>query len=153
MSDDVDPRFDPRFQRGYDPERHATRERRTDRSAEHRADPPRADRIPPPPMAPRDPIETPTEPTRDEGPAVDSGPQRNRPLVALLVGGIGLVVAAIAMLLQAALDSTPVYAMSPRPWAPVWGLLRQVLPEPMLEAGIVAIAVWVAVRTALRDRR
>ena len=147
MADDVDPRFAPEYQRGYDPARHGT-PRRT-RSPE--PSPPVGDArggFPEPETATR----VTDAATPDEAELPDEPPRRNPVLVALPVMGIALVAAFVVVLVvlipafernftgPTSVDEVALLTIAPG-----------VLPA-LLVGGLLAITIWLTL-LSIQPRR
>jgi hypothetical protein len=125
----VDPRFDPMFQRGYDPKLH----RRPPRAAEPAREPR------PAPESPR------AEPVDRQGAPVSPEtlpPPRNPYRLALLLVSIAAIAGA-ALLLWRRLGEEPYYGTQTGTLF-VTQLLDN-LPTPVLTGGIIGLCLWLAI--------
>lgn len=171
MPDDaVDPRFDPRFQRGYDPRRHGTAPLRPPR---HEAPPPvipapvvPAARQPPtlepnpapPPtikpqveVAPGDPApEAPESPAGDD---FEAPPRRNVPLLALLVVGIASMLMALALVAAELHAQTAFTSSQPELSEMFWQYARAMAPQPLFAGGVAAVVAWLITRALVGRER
>lgn len=160
----IDPRYAAQFQRGFDPAVHVA-----DRPREPRGPlriqggpPPVVQRVaPPPPMverpvepAPR--IERPvaTHPPADELPADEPEFPTPRPRLewAVLVVGLGMLGLAVLLFLRA-VDLSIQYSGSGSAFADQLNALAvNVLPGPLLIAGVVAVCLWIVLRAVRLPR-
>lgn len=147
----IDPRYAAQFQRGFDPTRDAAPARRGPVRLEG-GPPPTAPRVPdPPPIVERHPAEPPVAadpPSEGQLPAA-----RSRLEWALLGAGLAFLVAG-GMLFAGAVELADRYSG----WAPgfegqVYGAATDLLPGPLLVAGVVAIVAWIVLRAISADRR
>ncbi|MBX3195728.1 MAG: hypothetical protein R2717_01245 [Schumannella sp.] len=160
----VDPRFDPVFQRGYDPERHGTRRGRrpepeprvrTDRLDERPSAGNPGDR---PALAPVSPTAHPEPgpdadapaPDVEDEPDIPTGPNPFR--LALLLVSVAAFIGSAAML-WVRLTGDPLdqyYGSDPG------RMFRQqfvdALPVPLLTAGLIGLVLWLALGV-VRSRR
>ncbi|WP_294181080.1 hypothetical protein [uncultured Schumannella sp.] len=162
---DVDPRFDPRFQRGYDPERHAVpAEQAPARAAATPvAKPEPAEPSEPEPSEPDEPSRP--EPSSAEAPATASPPvpppagahvvaddgaapseatTATRARTALLALAVVMTLAAV-LLMVSELTAEAVYFSSPSEWETFVILARGYAISPLLLGGIIALLGWIIV--------
>ena len=142
MADDeapeVDPRFDPVFQRGYDPAVHAPAARRSVLRTP-------AERPAPLPAPPERAPEPAPAPVREEEPEEDEVSRRNPWLLALLLVSIGLLIAAGVLLWR--VGQRDVYSGSSLPTGAELMVqqLAYMLPPGLIVAGFVGIVLRVAI--------
>lgn len=156
QDDAVDPRYDPRFQRGYDPEAHRA-------PATRRPGPVAPSGIPAavaPPAAgsqdadPRrpdaEPILDPAGPFEDDG---DAGQAPRNPFVIVLVL-LGLACLGTSTALFAGFATGGFYSTSSfDTWTVFADHIRRTAPSPLLVSGLVSIFLAIALHAAGRDSR
>ncbi len=136
----TDPRFDPRFQRGWNGPEPVVRAAPTPQ--------PVVAFIPPPPVVEVTRPETPVDAVADEQRAEPSSrfAIHNPARLVLLIGGIVLLIAAVATLnvqiaFQQQQNADPSFSsmVPPLPTALLYSL-----PQPLCEAGLISLIVWLA---------
>ncbi len=140
----VDPRFDPRFQRGYDGP----------------SLPPPTALAPPASPAPAPRIEPlPTsgeiiEPPPAEAPVefVDEPPRRNPFEIALLVVSLAFILVGVAVVWSSASNNGFSGADAIDPWQQLLSQLRYTLQEPLLIGGVVGVILWLGLRAIEKVR-
>ncbi|CAN5167253.1 hypothetical protein BH11ACT3_BH11ACT3_01150 [soil metagenome] len=154
----VDPRFDPRFQRGYvgpasPPSRSASRQQ----SIVVTPAQPRSVEIPyPTPAQSADPrVNRVAVPSPDAGAAEHEPPRRNPFRLALLLSSLAAIVAGVAAFASWLANSSRGYNFGPNsdPLDYVWWTFTNLAPAPLLLAGLLGVIVWVvlgAVQPATR---
>lgn len=142
---EVDPRFDPVFQRGYDPQVHARPVRRSVLRTP-------AARPAPLPVTPPPPAAEAPAPVVEVEPEEEDGARRRNPwLLALVLVSVGFLVVAVALLWT--LGQRNIYSFSGTPGAAELMLqqLSYMLPPGLLTAGLLGLVLRVAIG-ALRGR-
>lgn len=150
MADDsgIDPRYAAQFQRGFDPAQHPVPPVRRGPEPLAGGPAPTAERVPdPPPMVPR------AEPEPVAVPDESLPTPRSRLEWALLGGGVALLVAAGALFVGAVQLQARYSGWSPGFEGHLYGAATEVLPGPLLVAGVIAIVLWVVLRVISADRR
>ncbi|HEV7742216.1 MAG TPA: hypothetical protein VGO65_07335 [Pseudolysinimonas sp.] len=141
---DVDPRFDPVFQRGYDPAKHRTRPRAV-KPAEARREGPRAEAAAVEAVA-VDP--TPAETGTDTSPTAETEyelPRRNPFRLVLLLASVAALCGATAILWNR-LTSDPYYYGSPNTDVAALfadNFIQAALPA-LTTGGMIGLALWLA---------
>jgi len=156
MTDAIDPRYDPQFQRGYDPGVHAPRSRPAEaarREPEPVNPPPPAPEALPDRPVPADAPPAAAAPAETADPAQDEAdaPRRRFPFrLVLLLASIASIAAA-AWLLWTRVNADPLeryYGSDPEL------LFREQFVEalliPLLVAGFVGILLWLAIGAVRR---
>jgi hypothetical protein len=145
---EVDPRFDPVFQRGYDPQKHGAPKRR--------ARPPRVEdeRVETPATAPRDERTPPAAAPVEQPEADEEAPRGRNPFrIALLLTSLGSI-ALSAYLLYLQLTRDPLQQYYGNNTGRVfWGQFVDSLMIPLLTAGFLGLILWLALGAVARSRR
>ena len=150
----IDPRYAAQFQRGFDPAVHAPTVDRRGPAPISAPPAPVVRLVPPPPPvverpvaaapAPSRPVEAPAE---DDDAEEDGAPRRPRTEWALLATGAGFLILA-GILFQGFVEiSTRYSGVGSGVDEQTWALATQVFPGPLLVAGIVAVSLWIVLRT------
>jgi hypothetical protein len=157
MADEIDPRYAPQFQRGFDAAQHVASPTRTGPVRLAGGPPPTAPRVPDPPtIAEReravfaehvDPAE---EAVLESDEAAASS--RSRLEWAVLGIGVALILAATAVFWQSATDLSMFEGTYFDPERYALQLLRTSLPGPLLAGGVLAVTAWLVMR-AIGHRR
>lgn len=144
---EVDPRFDPVFQRGYDPEKHRTRIREQRPARAEPRQRPREDPRPPEVTAPVPAPVVPAEEAEEE-----AYPRRNPFRLVLLLISLGAIGGAVALLWQK-VSSDPYYFGAPAndKMALLMDGLQSALLPSLTTGGLVGLTLWLALG-ALRRR-
>jgi hypothetical protein len=142
---EVDPRFDPVFQRGYDPEKHRTRIR------EHRparTETPREEPRPAEVTAPEPAPVVPAEEAEDEAAVARRNPFR----LLLLLISLGAIAGAVALLWHR-VTTDPYYFGAPASdkMALFMDELQSALLPSLTTGGLIGLTLWLALG-ALRRR-
>lgn len=160
----IDPRYAAQFQRGFDPARHVAEQMPDPRGPLRISNGPLsvAQRVPaPPPMAERPVIQPPRveraavpHPAADDLPAdePDYAPLRPRLEWAVLVVGLGMLALAVLLFLGSVDMSTRYSGVGPGFADQLYSLLANVLPGPLLVAGVVAVCLWIGLRAVRLPR-
>lgn len=150
---EVDPRFDPVFQRGYDPAKHRTRIReqrpaRAETPQRLREDPPREDPRPPEVTAPVPAPVVPAEEAEDEAAVARRNPFR----LLLLLISLGAIAGAVALLWHR-VTTDPYYFGAPASdkMALFMDELQSALLPSLTTGGLIGLTLWLALG-ALRRR-
>lgn len=149
MADELDPRYAPQFQRGFDATQHAASPTRTGPERLSGGPPPTAPRVPdPPPIAERERVELPEEGVLEsDGPTASS---HSRLEWALLGVGVALILGAAALFWDSATDVSMFGGTFFDPQHYAFMLLRSSLPGPLLAGGVLAVTAWLVVRAIER---
>jgi hypothetical protein len=146
---EVDPRFDPVFQRGYDPAKHGRpRPPRVEERREARVEERREARVEERREATR--LETP-HPTPDLDPDL---PPRNPFRLALLLTSLAALAVA-GVLIWTQLTSDPLWYETPGSdvWARFWEELQAALIPALIVGGIAGLALWLGLGALRRSSR
>lgn len=159
----IDPRYAAQFQRGFDPAVHVADQLREARAPLRiqGGPPPIAPRVaPPPPMVERPLNATPPaeravpHAAAPELPADDPEDPAPRPRLewAVLVVGLGMLALAVLLFLQAVDIATDYSGTGSGFNQQLRALAANVLPGPLLIAGVVAVCLWIVLRAVRLPR-
>jgi hypothetical protein len=155
---EIDPKYAPQFQRGFDPEQHEASPGRRGPVRLAGGPAPTAERVPAPPrMTPRPEVGEIADADAAESAAQESDEPSRAPLVwwDWLLPGIGavLVVVSLALWWSLATDTEAYFGTGAADrWTIFIQYARSELPGPLLIAGVVAVTVGLALQ-AVRPRR
>lgn len=152
MADDsgIDPRYAAQFQRGYDPTRDVSPQRRGPVRLEG-GPPPTAPRVPDPPPLAAEPLEPPVAAAVEDEEPVSAG--RSRLEWALLGVGVLLLVLAGVLFVGAVQLADRYSGWYPGFEGQLYGAATDRLPGPLLLGGVVAIVAWIVLRAVSAERR
>ena len=160
----IDPRYAAQFQRGFDPSRHVAEPMPDPRGPLRISNGPLsvAHRVPaPPPMAERPVIQPPRvdrpvvpQPAAEEMPVDEPeyAPLRPRLEWAVLVVGLGMLALAVVLFLRRVDVSTQYSGVGPGLGDQLSSIAADVLPGPLLLAGVVAVCLWIGLRAVRLPR-
>jgi hypothetical protein len=153
MADEIDPRYGPQFQRGFDAAQHVATPTRTGPVRRADGPPPTAPRVADaPPIAERARVELPGEVELPEDAVLESdGPaasSRSRLEWAVLGLGVALILAAAALFWQSATDISMFVDSFFDPQRYASQLIRSSLTGPLLVGGVLTITAWLVMRAS-----
>jgi hypothetical protein len=151
MADEIDPRYAPQFQRGFDAAQHVASPTRTGPVRLAGGPPPTAPRVPdPPPILEHPRVELPEEVvTESDEPAAPGHPRLEWAVLGI---GVALILGAAGLFWESATDVSIFGGTYIDPAQYALLRLRGLLPGPLLAGGVLAVTAWLVVR-AIGHRR